>query len=159
VSSAAGVSAGSTERRRTVAGCSSVAHRAPQRQHVPSWRAIGPWQERHSRGKCRLRMPQRPLDGVAGTASAAVVAVASVRAAVSERVDEASHPGGYARTMYLSPRRTLIALRARRAGGLRRGDEVEVGNGLVTLVTWGLEGGSIPATGDAGGAIAGSLCM
>jgi hypothetical protein len=98
-------------------------------------------------------MAQRPF------APLAVVAVASLRAAVSGRVDEACHPGGYAPTMYLSPRRTLIALRARRTGGLRRGDDVEVGEGLAAPVTWGLEGGSIPATGDAGGAIAGSLCM
>jgi hypothetical protein len=104
-------------------------------------------------------MPQPSFDGVAGAASAAVVAVPSVRAAVSGRAADACHSGGYAPTMYLSPRRTLIALRARRTGGLRRGDEVDVGGRVAAAVISAPEGASIPAAGDAGGAIAGSLCM
>jgi hypothetical protein len=33
----------------------------PQRQHVSSWRAIGARHERHTRGKCRSRIPQRSV--------------------------------------------------------------------------------------------------
>jgi hypothetical protein len=43
-----------------VGGASSDAHRVPQRQHVSSWRAIGAWQARQRRGRCRSRMTQRP---------------------------------------------------------------------------------------------------
>jgi hypothetical protein len=42
---------------RSVIGPDS--HWAPQRQHTLSWRAIGPWQERHKRATCRSRMAQR----------------------------------------------------------------------------------------------------
>ena len=45
--------------RNVVGGTSSEAHGAPQRQHPSSWRAIGAWQERHKRGRCRSRMAQR----------------------------------------------------------------------------------------------------
>src|SRR5215210_7590603 len=61
--------------------------------------------------------------------------------------------------MYLSPRRTLIALRARRTGALRRGDEVVWSGPRAARVTVLTGGGSIAATGVAGDAIAGSLCM
>ena len=44
--------------RSAVRGSSSFAHWVPQRQHASSWRAIGAWQERHRRGKCRSRMTQ-----------------------------------------------------------------------------------------------------
>ena|SRR5690349_15446559 len=87
-------------------------------------------------------MAQRSFVGGADTASAAV--------------GELGHSGGYAPAMYLSPRRTLITLRARRAGGLRRGgvDERE-----LAPVTSAMGCGSISPTGDAGGAVADSLCM
>jgi hypothetical protein len=61
--------------------------------------------------------------------------------------------------MYLSPRRTLIALWTRRAGGLRRGDGGGLNERVAAPVTSGMAGGSISAPGDAGDAIAGSLCM
>jgi hypothetical protein len=135
-----------TRRRVIVAGCSSsVAHWVPQCPHSSSWRAIGAWQERHRRGMCRSRMAQRPFVVGADNASPAV--------------GEPAHSGGYAPAMYLSPRRTLIALRATRTGALRRGDDGDPGERVAASVTSGLGGGSISATGDAGGVIAGSLCM
>ena len=90
-------------------------------------------------------MAQRPFVGGADAASAAV--------------GEPAHSGGYAPAMYLSPRRTLITLRARRAGGLRRGADGGVDERAPAPVTSAMGGGSISTTGDAGGAVADSLCM
>jgi hypothetical protein len=92
-------------------------------------------------------MAQRPFVVGADTASGAV--------------GEPAHSGGYAPAMYLSPRRTLIALRARRTGGLRRGADGGLSERVAALVTSGTGGGSISVTGDAAGAgaVAGLLCM
>jgi hypothetical protein len=90
-------------------------------------------------------MAQRPFVVGADTASAAV--------------GELGHSGGYAPAMYLSPRRTLITLRARRTGGLRRGAIGGLDEGVAAAVTSRVGGGAISASGGAGGAVAGSLCM
>ena len=45
--------------RSVARGPSSDTHTAPQRQHAPSWRAIGARQEWHNRATCRSRMAQR----------------------------------------------------------------------------------------------------
>jgi hypothetical protein len=47
-----------------VRGSASGAHSVPQRQHVPSWLAIGARQERHKRGKCRWRRTLDPLGSI-----------------------------------------------------------------------------------------------
>jgi uncharacterized protein YceK len=153
MSAAAIVGTVGTATRPVLAGCSSVVQRAAQRQQDSSWRAIGAWQERHRRDKCRWSMAQRPV------APVAVVAVPPLRDAVCGRVGEACHCGGYAPAMYLSPRRALITRRPKRATGFRRGDDADAGDRVVAPVSSRTEGGSIPAAGDAGGAVAGSLCI
>ena len=82
-----------------------------------------------------------------------------VRAAASGRVDDGPHSGGYAPTRYLSPRRTPITLRATRTGALRGSVKVDAGGRGAASVMLPVEGSTVPATGEADGATAGSLLM
>jgi hypothetical protein len=59
--SSVGVSASPEISRRVVRGSSSGAQWMPQRQQAFSWLAIGAWQWRHTRGRCRSRMSKRPF--------------------------------------------------------------------------------------------------
>jgi hypothetical protein len=104
--SATGADAPPAITRSAGRGPSSEAHWIPQRQHVSSWRAIGPWQERHKRGKCRSRMTQRSFVREARDAACPAV-VRSVATAV--RAPVATSPSWFSTTTS-SPSRAVAAL-------------------------------------------------